>query len=63
MVVVDATGAAPGRGAYLCAAADCVQRALKPGRRAHAFRASCRPGVELESAVLAHGRSPVVASH
>jgi predicted RNA-binding protein YlxR (DUF448 family) len=51
-VIVDA-GGAPGRGAYVCAVPDCVRRALRPGRLAHALRASCRLGEELTSTVLA----------
>jgi predicted RNA-binding protein YlxR (DUF448 family) len=35
---VDADGAADGRGAYVCAQRECLERALKPGRLAHAFR-------------------------
>jgi len=35
---VDADGAADGRGAYVCAELECLERALKPGRLAHAFR-------------------------
>jgi predicted RNA-binding protein YlxR (DUF448 family) len=35
---VDADGVAGGRGAYVCADAECLERALKPGRLAHAFR-------------------------
>jgi len=35
---VDIDGAASGRGAYVCTEAQCLERALKPGRLAHAFR-------------------------
>ena len=35
---VDADGTASGRGAYVCAERECLERALKPGRLAHAFR-------------------------
>ena len=35
---VDADRAANGRGAYVCPDAECLERALKPGRLAHAFR-------------------------
>jgi uncharacterized protein len=35
---VDADRAADGRGAYVCADPECVERALKPGRLAHAFK-------------------------
>jgi predicted RNA-binding protein YlxR (DUF448 family) len=62
-VVVDRGGIWPGRGAWVCAASDCVQRALKPGRLSHAFRAACRVSGELGSTVLDAGRSPAVAGH
>jgi predicted RNA-binding protein YlxR (DUF448 family) len=35
---VEADRAAAGRGAYACATGECLERALKPGRLAHAFR-------------------------
>ena len=35
---VEADAAGDGRGAYVCADAECLERALKPGRLAHAFR-------------------------
>jgi predicted RNA-binding protein YlxR (DUF448 family) len=35
---VDVDGAGSGRGAYVCAEVECLERALKPGRLAHAFR-------------------------
>jgi predicted RNA-binding protein YlxR (DUF448 family) len=57
VVVVDAEGCRPGRGAYVCAEPDCTERALKTGRLAHAFRAACRVGDELESTVLAGSHS------
>jgi predicted RNA-binding protein YlxR (DUF448 family) len=63
VVVVDAGGSRPGRGAYVCAVPDCVQRALKPGRLSHALRAPCRPSGELESTVLSEARSPAVSGH
>jgi predicted RNA-binding protein YlxR (DUF448 family) len=53
LVVVDAAGRRPGRGAYVCAEAGCTERALKTGRLAQAFRAACRLGEALEAAVLA----------
>ena len=34
----DFSGAAPGRGAYVCPSSACVEAALKRGRLAHAFR-------------------------
>jgi predicted RNA-binding protein YlxR (DUF448 family) len=63
VVVVDVAGARPGRGAYVCGEAACVERALKVGRLAHAFRAACRLGEGLESTVLAARRSRAVAGH
>ena len=53
IVVADVGGVRPGRGAYVCGEAACVERALKTGRLAHAFRAACRLGEGLDSAVLA----------
>ena len=48
-VVVDARGVRPGRGAYVCADAGCVERILKPGRLAHAFRGAgaVDPGLDM----------------
>ncbi len=37
-VVVDATGKLPGRGAYLCASAECFRRAVKEKRLSKALR-------------------------
>jgi predicted RNA-binding protein YlxR (DUF448 family) len=63
LVVVDAGGRRPGRGAYVCAEAGCTERALKTGRLAQAFRAACRLGEGLQSAVLAESRAPGAADH
>lgn len=52
-VCVDGRGVQPGRGAYVCAAPECVERALKTGRLRHAFRAACRLDEGLEAIVLA----------
>jgi hypothetical protein len=38
-----------------------VERALKTGRFAQVFRAACRPGEGLASAVLSMGGQPVTA--
>lgn len=62
-VTVDVGGTGAGRGAYVCAEPECAERALKAGRLAHAFRATCRLGERLESTVLATGRSTAVAGH
>ena len=58
-VVVDASG--PGRGAYVCPEPGCVERALKGGRLAHAFRAACRLDAELEPSVQRARQAAVVA--
>ena len=58
-VVVDASG--PGRGAYVCAEPGCVEKALKAGRLAHAFRAACRLDEGLELTVLAARQAAAVA--
>ena len=63
IVVVDARGDGAGRGAYVCAEVGCTERALKTGRLAHAFRAACRLGEELESTVLTRSRAAAVAGH
>jgi predicted RNA-binding protein YlxR (DUF448 family) len=49
-VVVDAEGAA-GRGAYVCAEAECLERALRGGRLSHAFRKQCEAGPGLAQEV------------
>ena len=59
--VVMVGARATGRGAYVCAEPDCVERALKSGRLAHAFRAACRPDEGLEISVLAAGQTEAVA--
>jgi predicted RNA-binding protein YlxR (DUF448 family) len=53
MVVVDVNGRMPGRGAYVCAEAGCVERGLRRDRLAHAFRTPCRVTADLGAAVLA----------
>ena len=50
-VTVDATGKAPGRGAYLCPNAACAGQALKPGILSRALR------VTLDRASLAELRA------
>src|SRR5262245_25047624 len=44
-VVRDPTGS--GRGAYVCEIPACLERALQPGRFAHAFKRPSVPGPEL----------------
>lgn len=50
-VRVDATGAAAGRGAYLCPSPACLEIALARGRWAHAFRKPCVAGRDLAEEV------------
>ncbi|MGH7262542.1 MAG: YlxR family protein [Candidatus Rokuibacteriota bacterium] len=47
LVVIDRASTAPGRGAYVCPAAECVGEALKRGRLAKAFRERAEASVEL----------------
>ncbi len=47
MVVLDRESTAPGRGAYVCPAAECVGEVLKRGRLAKAFREKAEASVEL----------------
>ncbi|HEX3179406.1 MAG TPA: YlxR family protein [Methylomirabilota bacterium] len=49
---VDADAAGPGRGAYVCADAECLERALKPGRLAHAFRKPSEARTDLIDTVV-----------
>ena len=49
---VDADRAAAGRGAYACANAECLERALKPGRLAHAFRKPSEARADLIDTVV-----------
>jgi predicted RNA-binding protein YlxR (DUF448 family) len=44
---VEADRTAAGRGAYVCDEPECLTRALKPGRLAHAFRRPSAPRGEL----------------
>jgi predicted RNA-binding protein YlxR (DUF448 family) len=56
-VAVDATGAASGRGAYLCGAAACLERGLKRERLSRAFRMPSRSGAGLERMIDAVARA------
>jgi len=42
-VIVDERGRAPGRGAYVCRDAECVDKALRAGQLAHAFKRPSEP--------------------
>lgn len=46
-------GRAAGRGAYVCATADCVEKALQAGRLGHAFKRASRPPQETARVILA----------
>jgi hypothetical protein len=52
-VRVDREGSAAGRGAYVCAAVECVEKALQAGRLGHAFRKPSRPPQESPVVILA----------
>ena len=52
-VRVDNQGRAAGRGAYICAAVECVEKALQAGRLGHAFKKPSRPPQESPVAILA----------
>jgi uncharacterized protein len=49
---VGSDAAASGRGAYVCRDAECLERALKPGRLAHAFRGPSVAEQELSETVV-----------
>lgn len=51
VVRADAAGSAAGRGAYVCARGECLERVLARGRLAHAFRKPCRAGANLAEEV------------
>jgi len=53
VVEVDRDGRAAGRGAYVCATADCVEKALQAGRLGHAFKRASRPPQETAMVILA----------
>ena len=42
-VIVDERGRAPGRGAYVCRDAECVDKALRAGQLTHAFKRPSGP--------------------
>jgi predicted RNA-binding protein YlxR (DUF448 family) len=52
VVVVDRTGSVPGRGAYVCGDPRCVERLVKSGRLAQAFKKPCAAGENLIVAVM-----------
>ena len=53
-VSVDRDGHAAGRGAYVCATTECVEKALQAGRLGHAFKGASRPPQESVVVILAN---------
>ena len=54
--MTDPDGRAVGRGAYVCADADCMARAFTSSRLTHAFRAPSEVGPEIVIANVRAGR-------
>lgn len=50
-VRADPSGAAPGRGVYVCPNPACLEGALARRRLAHAFRKPCEAGADLAEEV------------
>ena len=50
IVSIDTTGRKPGRGAYVCRAADCLKRAIKQKQLERAFE--CPLGEETHASLL-----------
>lgn len=53
VVTVDREGRAAGRGAYVCATTECVEKAVQAGRLGHAFKGASRPPQEPAVFILA----------
>ena len=53
VVTVDRDGRAAGRGAYMCATTECVEKAVQAGRLGHAFKRASRPPQEPAVVILA----------
>jgi uncharacterized protein len=51
-VAVDRRHRAPGRGAYTCPTAECLEKALAQGRLARALRGPVRPPCESAAEIL-----------
>jgi len=65
-VTVDERSRGPGRGAYVCRDAECVDKALRAGQLAHAFKRPSEPPATGAAAILgkaggkpAIGREPL----
>jgi predicted RNA-binding protein YlxR (DUF448 family) len=56
-VVVDVRRTMPGRGAWVCGEATCVEQGVRRDRLARAFRQPCQIPPGLAAAVLAAGRA------
>ncbi len=56
-ISLDATGRKPGRGAYVCPAADCLRQARKAKRLERAFACAIPPAVyeQLEQELMQDG--------
>jgi predicted RNA-binding protein YlxR (DUF448 family) len=54
VVRVDRDGGAAGRGAYVCADAGCLGKALQAGRLGHAFKGASHPPQEAVEVILAN---------
>jgi len=56
-VAPDPTGKAPGRGAYLCAAAKCWETGLEKGRLSRALRLDAGLSGDAKSALMAYAEA------
>ena len=60
-MIVDERGRAPGRGAYVCRDAECVDKALRAGQLAHAFKRPSEPPTTGAAGVLGEsGGKPAI---
>jgi predicted RNA-binding protein YlxR (DUF448 family) len=55
-VTVDPDGTKPGRGAYVCGDAVCLERGLRGDRLARALGAPCRLAAQVMENVVEHAR-------
>jgi predicted RNA-binding protein YlxR (DUF448 family) len=62
-VAIDARGTRPGRGAYVCGEATCIERGLRRERLAHAFRGPGRVTSNLAEDVAALVRARGAVAH
>jgi uncharacterized protein len=60
-VIVDDGRRAPGRGAYVCRDAECVDKALRVGQLAHAFKRPSEPPTTGTAGILGEsGGKPAI---